>query len=258
MWRRINPGGRDWRGLRAFTLTDVAATVAGAGLLATTLVPSAPRGKEIQARLVDADNLRQLEFACQMYAGDNAGFEPAAGWGATTPAWLYAANPPSNPGGWNSKTASVLSNQWNSVRQGELWPYLRKSKVFLCPMDSTNSGIWAQRNVLVTSYLMNGAVSGFGQLPQGGSYKLAQFGPDRVQFWEADDSSPFSFNDGSSYPNEGVSRRHDEGTVVGDFGGSAEFISYRYFYNQAGSGGQPVVPVPNRFWCDPSSANGGL
>ncbi|MCX8089466.1 MAG: hypothetical protein N3I86_00805, partial [Verrucomicrobiae bacterium] len=76
--------------------------------------------------------------------------------------------------------------------------------------------------------------------------------------WETDETTPFFFNDTSSFPDEGISGRHGKAATVGLFGGATETIRLSRWYSSefAGLRGArgasiPVAHLPNRAWCNP-------
>ena len=81
--------------------------------------------------------------------------------------------------------------------------------------------------------------------------------------WEADEKTPFYFNDSSSFPDEGISGRHGKGATILMFSGSTERIQLKKYYTSefAGAQGQrgagiPSALLPNRMWCNPGTVNG--
>jgi type II secretory pathway pseudopilin PulG len=239
-------------------------------ILAGLLFPTLSKAKDRAANTVDLNNNRQIMLATQMYATDNEDYLPYPNWGRTYPGWLYGANLPTGP-----FNATTYSRQVEKLREGQLWPYLGEPRTFMCPFDKTNSStlrrLFSQRGQYISSYVMNGAVGGFGRLADRhphNAFRISDFNPSAILLWEADGQTPFYFNDGSSFPDEGISQRHGGGSAtssrvdvkggatVGLFGGSAEFMKYKEFYEEAGfqrsSGGRR----PGRLWCAPDSRNG--
>jgi hypothetical protein len=101
----------------------------------------------------------------------------------------------------------------------------------------------------MSSYLMNGAVCGFGGISPS-SYKASAFQPDAVIFWQALETNPGDFNDGSSSPDEGITKLHSLGTTIGVVDGHIEYLKTLKFYAEVG------VRTKNRLWCNPATANG--
>jgi hypothetical protein len=104
---------------------------------------------------------------------------------------------------------------------------------------------------------MNGAVSGYNTGPSGNwtTYKMSAFRPHYMLYWEADEQQPSNWDNVASRPNEGVTMRHNTGTVMGMFGGQTEYVKFKVYYQEAGIGGYPGIR-PGRFWCNPGSRLG--
>src|SRR5260370_12891335 len=209
-------------------------------------------------------------LAANMYASDQNDLLPGCGWGTTDACWAHGANLPTYGNATSQTFPADLANQVTYCRLGELFPYLKTEKLFVCPAAKTAS-LFYQRNVYFTSYVWNGAVCGYG--PPGGnaragtaprSYKLTQFKPLSILQWEADEKTPFFFNDCSSYPDEGISGRHGKGATVGLVSGTTQRIRLALYYTQQYAGppgqnphgsGMQAGSTPNQMWCDPGTLN---
>lgn len=211
-------------------------------------------------QVVDLDNHGRILKGVAMYATDHNQFLPNIGWGTATPCWAHAPFIPSGGAASLSQYEVLHQQQLASVTNGQLFPYLHDPRVFMCPADRPDGMLFWQRNIYVTSYVWNGAGNGYGSSP---TYKLSQFRPDAILEWEADDKTPFYFNDCSSYPDEGISARHVTETLVGQYGGSVGTILItNWFKNElAGAAGLhgsgiPASLLPNRLWCNPGTTSG--
>lgn len=236
----------------AFSRLDLLAVVFSAGLVVVafnTVLGSPETGSY---KLVCMENLRRICQATTMYAGDNEGELPYPSWGesgtGSKVCWLYQ---------YHSKQ---VNGTRHVVEEGSLWPYLGKRNIYLCPSEQTNTRDFNYRIQKESSYAMNGAACGFvssigGVL--GATYKISQFTPDAVSFWEADEGLPFYFNDGSNHPGEGLSQRHGVG-VIGTFGGSVELMVFEEYLRLSGLTGAGREVRPGRFWCNPGKADGGI
>jgi len=86
---------------------------------------------------------------------------------------------------------------------------LQNSKMFFCPRDNTNSALFQYRNQQISSYVINGAICGYGRANP--PAKLSRLSPKGIAFWECADNTKSdcenNFNDGASYPSENTSYR---------------------------------------------------
>ena len=100
---------------------------------------------------------------------------------------------------------------------------------------------------------MNGAVIGFrsGFYTNATPVKISQMQPGDCVFWEADDRSLSGFNDGSSWPSEGITIRHAHGATQAAIDGSASYVRSDEWQNDVN------YTNKNRLWCYPKTANGG-
>ena len=130
---------------------------------------------------------------------------------------------------------------------------------YRCPLDKTSAASWKLRKNKLSTYIMNGAVCGYGMLYAGGTYKLTDFQQDAFIMWDPDASNPTLgvniYNDASSYPDPSVDfalgRRHNRSSGVAlTAGGGVEFVKYTDWVKAASD------PTKNRVWCNPGTANG--
>jgi prepilin-type N-terminal cleavage/methylation domain-containing protein len=252
---------------RGWTFTELLVVLAVLAVLALTVLPATARSNTASARAVCASNLRQILTAVAMYATENRDYLPHPSWGSIGPSpgpdnWCYATR----IGNQQIPSAAGRSgtNQLPFYHAGQLAPFLKTHEVFFCPTDLEDSLVGAQykawykeRACKLTSYTMNGAVCSFGQLaPSGITYRLGQFKPSDICFWEANETVPFNFNDAASVPSttEGVSQRHETDVIVATFGGGTEWWSFSQWTRYSRP---PMSELPNRLWCDPVASRGG-
>jgi prepilin-type N-terminal cleavage/methylation domain-containing protein len=250
MNRNYFPDSPRW----GFTLIELLVVIAIIAILAGMLLPALSQAKEKAIRAQCVSNYRQLGIGIHMYTSENADTMPHPGWGNDHPCWLYTA-----VGG----VPPVLNwtNLEKSFGTGQIWTQIKNHQVYQCPKDKTNASVnqyYAKRQNKLSTYIMNGAVNGYGAMAAK-SHKISAFNPVAYAMWEPDEPNYYKFypgqscyNDASSYPSqgEGLGRLHGrKGGSMLAFDGHVDSVSYEKF-------NQERLRRPGLLLCVPGSATG--
>lgn len=229
----------------AFTLIELLVVIAIIAILAGMLLPALSKAKAKATATKCMNNVKQFTMAIHLYSTEANGYLPEPNWNSPWVAsgWLFDASGGSVPQP-NAATPEL------PYQGGLLWPYLKSVAIYRCPAEQTNViASFNSRANKLGSFLMNGAVCGYGAIG-GQSYLVELFDPAAIIFWQALETNPGDWNDGSSSPAEGVTKIHNLGTTVGVVDGHVEFMKTDAFY------AEQALPTKNRLFCSPFGANG--
>ncbi|MGC9941990.1 MAG: prepilin-type N-terminal cleavage/methylation domain-containing protein [Verrucomicrobiota bacterium] len=234
------------RAATGLTLIELLVVIAVITILAALLLPALRHGKNQVAKTTDLNNLHQVMIALHAYSNDSRDV-------LTWPNWDYGHAMPDGTAraGWLYKLNLSVQGHGAFVEQSSLlWDSLRQPRIFLCPMDQPDV---PGRKQQLSSYIMNGAVIGFrsGYFSNATPVKISEMLPTDCLLFEADEQDPSDFNDGSSWPSEGVTARHLGGATQAAIDGSASYVSDVDWQNEVDYANK------NRLWCYPKTGDGG-
>lgn len=269
-----------------FTLTELLVVGAIIGILAAILLPTLAGTVGQSRKAICTNNLKLIGAAAGMYATDHkdqmafpnwddgATPQPGGGWLYTLPTLRVDAIPNPFVAPWTNNPQSVWTN-------GLYFVYTHNPNTYLCPMDILSKD-YAEaiakggRNNKLSSYVMNGAVCGYGGNPPNANpppyvtCKSTQIWSSSCYLmWEPNENThapgnpgAFEFNDGANTPSappnggECVASYHglNSGNILA-MDGHVDYMNTNVFIKLSntqgsGPGGKGLL------WWNPWSANG--
>lgn len=221
---------------RAFTLIELLIVIAIIALLISLSLPGLKAVRAAGKQTGCLSDMRQIGIAAVTYSVDFRDSLPDPNWGprAVVPGWLYDG------------TVNTQNCTPDDRKTGVLWSYVGDGKLYRCPSDvGPYSG-----TAVMTSYIMNGAVRGYGRLS--GAARIDRFNSSDVLLWDGNEQPEFGppYNDGSSFPREIVPGHHGTSVTCMRADASAQTVTHADFYALRNSSER------NAFWCNPASTNG--
>ena len=114
-----------------FTLVELLVVIAIIAILMAILLPALNRAREQGKRAVCLNNVRSLTIAWVMYCDDFDGNLPK-GW-TTSDGWIQDI-----PGYYTNPEEAPEADHLKALRGGTLYPYLKTTKIFRCPVAKKN------------------------------------------------------------------------------------------------------------------------
>lgn len=251
---------------KAFTLVELLIVIAIIAILAAMLLPALSKAKDKASRTICVNNQKQMALAMTMYSQDNREYMAYPNWGNTYQGWLYNPIGGQPPDLWSLQ---FTNNSIAAYKSGLWFSYMPNIKSYTCPVADKSSW-FPQRPNKMSSYVMDGAVCGYGTPQQPATAKITDiWSPLCYLTWEPDENNIppgqtqpvgwFEYNDGANYPNdsEGIGTLHGKtGGIIMAIAGHVSYISKESFHFEetdaavAGPGGKTLL------WWSPFSTDG--
>ena len=141
----------------AFTLIELLVVIAIMAILAALLLPALTRAKGLACSTQCASNLKQLQLAWLLYAGDHHDL--------LVPNWHMASYPADYRDAYTTTNSWVSGSAYTSattdaIRRGALWPYSQNVGLYRCPSDRSEWPYGTKRAKRPFNLALSGAMNG--------------------------------------------------------------------------------------------------
>jgi prepilin-type N-terminal cleavage/methylation domain-containing protein/prepilin-type processing-associated H-X9-DG protein len=166
----------------AFTLIELLVVIAIIAILAALILPVLSKSKEKARAIGCLSNLKQIQLAWQLYAGDNQDKLVLNGSGTSTlidASWASEVPWVQGVLGYGSSTVNTNIQLLVNAKYAAFAPYISVARVYHCPSDPTTVNIMGTVYPRVRSYGMNWRVG-----------QLLRFPPRQIAFRTSDIRRP--------------------------------------------------------------------
>lgn len=230
--------------LKTFSLIELLVVVAIIAVMLSLLQPALSSALSQARTTLCINNNRQLVTAIRLYTDDYNTFMPFSSWDSL--AGFRAT--PRNSWAYMYPYKKYIEQ---GLKQSQIYPYVNKVEIWRCPEDEGSPNGGYQIANKVTSYLMNGAVNGYGR--KWGQYRIGEFNAADMMLFEISENADRGlWNDAASYPSEiydSLPIRHQLRGVTAHFDGHVEAMATEEYM-------ELLNHYPGPLWCNPGHPTG--